>query len=258
MQAEAEEKSSAGGAPAEQREIRFGRQAKARSIEARRGDPRSSVERARSSWRSSLSAASCRAGAGGSWTCRLCKDKATGRGAALRTRTPAVDGRTLLRTQEPPPRAVCQSGASVVRCVRPPAGSNCQHLEAAFEKTCRTLSEERRQCRLHNCWLQSSRRQRAGTAGCWADDSLHCPLSTVLRLHGTERDSHPCAVVRRLQLLQSARSASVGPLSIQHATPLHMCTAARNPQAPAQAHPASRTPAWQWQSAPQGPAYLVD
>lgn len=67
----------------------------------------------------------------------------------------------------------------MVRCVRPPAGSNCQHLEAAFEKTCRTLSEERRQCRLHNCWLQSSRRQRAGTAGCWADDSLHCPLSTV-------------------------------------------------------------------------------
>lgn len=87
--------------------------------------------------------------------------------------------------------------------------------------------------------------------------TVHCPQSTVLRLHGTERDSHPCAVVRRLQLLQSARSASVGPLSIQHATPLHMCTAARNPQAPAQAHPASRTPAWQWQSAPQGPVYLV-
>lgn len=138
-----------------------------------------------------------------SWTCRLCKVKASGRGAALRTRTPAVDGRTLLRTQEPPPRAVCQSGASAVRCVRPPAGSNCQHLEAAFEKTCRTLSEERRQCRLHNCWLPrcslagGSVRALLGS-GCWADDSLHCPLSAVLRLHGTERDSHPCAVVRRL------------------------------------------------------------
>lgn len=197
-----------------------------------------------------------------SWTCRLCKVKASGRGAALRTRTPAVDGRTLLRTQEPPPRAVCQSGASVVRCVRPPAGSNCQHLEAAFEKTCRTLSEERRQCRLHNCWLPrcslagGSVRALLG-AGQTTRFTVHCPQSTVLRLHGTERDSHPCAVVRRLQLLQSARSASVGPLSIQHATPLHMCTAARNPQAPAQAHPASRTPAWQWQSAPQGPVYLV-
>ena len=64
VQAEAEERSSAGGAPAEQREIRFGRQA--RSVEARRSDPRSSVERAQSSWRTSLSAASCRAGAGGS------------------------------------------------------------------------------------------------------------------------------------------------------------------------------------------------
>lgn len=28
--------------------------------------------------------------------------------------------------------------------------------------------------------------------------TVHCPQSTVLRLHGTERDSHPCAVVRRL------------------------------------------------------------
>ena len=118
VQAEAEERSSAGGAPAEQREIRFGRQL---AHVAKRSELPCGCR--------GLLDLSIMQGQGGHWTRPLAVGQRCER---QRQRQLYVELYLKYCTQEPPPRAVCQSGGSVARCVRLRAGNNCQQLEFAF------------------------------------------------------------------------------------------------------------------------------